>query len=138
MAGYIVYITNEGTATARPVSAWGETPTVADIAIQATSPDETAVQFDTSNFTSDFSYTYDTTDSSVTAIPVPSTAITEEAARRDITERLRASDWAVLPDAQLNDPTLWLNYRAALRAVPNQPGFPASITWPTPPTDTEF
>ena len=30
-------------------------------------------------------------------------------------------------------PEDWLAYREALRAVPEQPGFPTAIDWPTPP-----
>lgn len=57
--------------------------------------------------------------------------------RRD--SLLAASDRAVLPDfprkgAGLDD---WMRYRALLRDVPLQPGFPATITWPQAPEGTQ-
>ena len=46
---------------------------------------------------------------------------------------LAASDWTQLPDVPLTTKTAWAEYRQALREVPEQPGFPTEITWPTPP-----
>jgi hypothetical protein len=48
---------------------------------------------------------------------------------------LRQSDWSVLPDVPMTvaERQAWKDYRAALRDVRMQPGFPASITWPTKP-----
>lgn len=50
---------------------------------------------------------------------------------------LAACDWTQLPDVQANhSPALraaWLSYRQSLRSVPEQPGFPADITWPNLP-----
>ena len=43
------------------------------------------------------------------------------------------SDWTQLPDVPLATKTAWAEYRQALREVPEQPGFPTEITWPTPP-----
>ena len=65
------------------------------------------------------------------APPPPSAA--EMVALRDA--RLQACDWTQLPDVPLADATkaAWAEYRKALRAVPEQPGFPAAIEWPAPP-----
>jgi hypothetical protein len=54
-------------------------------------------------------------------------------ARRDVL--LAACDWTQLADAPLSAEAKadWATYRAALRAVPAQPGFPAEITWPAAP-----
>jgi len=41
------------------------------------------------------------------------------------------SDKRAMPD---NITDVWIAYRAALRDVPTQSGFPNSITWPTKPT----
>ncbi|KVT46720.1 phage tail assembly chaperone [Burkholderia multivorans] len=53
-------------------------------------------------------------------------------------ERLRFSDqFAYLPpdatDAVREKNKQWLEYRAALRDIPSQEGFPHDIVWPTPP-----
>ena len=47
-------------------------------------------------------------------------------------EKLKTSDWTQLPDAPV-DSASWAVYRQALRAVPEQVGFPWTITWPTEP-----
>jgi hypothetical protein len=62
--------------------------------------------------------------------------ITEElaaTARADRNARLAACDWTQLSDAQC-DQTAWAAYRQSLREVSEQPGFPRSVVWPTPPT----
>tara|TARA_R110000787_G_scaffold168757_1_gene281492 strand:+ start:636 stop:932 length:297 start_codon:yes stop_codon:yes gene_type:complete len=48
---------------------------------------------------------------------------------------LRQSDWAVLSDVVMtvDQRQSWITYRAKLRDIRMQPGFPASITWPTKP-----
>ncbi|WP_323780180.1 tail fiber assembly protein [Thalassovita sp.] len=51
-------------------------------------------------------------------------------ARRD--RLLADSDWSQLPDAPV-DRSAWQTYRAALRDVTEQPGFPQQINWPTKP-----
>lgn len=53
--------------------------------------------------------------------------------QRDIT--LRACDWTQSPDSPLTaaQKTAWAAYRQALRDVPEQPGFPGAIDWPTQP-----
>jgi hypothetical protein len=65
--------------------------------------------------------------------PPPSRTAAEARAERDA--RLAACDWTQIPDAPLTaeQRAAWASYRAALRAVPDQPGFPATITWPETP-----
>lgn len=68
--------------------------------------------------------------------PVPPDAETLAAdvrERRD--ELLRACDWTQLPDTALTgeQATAWAAYRQALRDVPQQGGFPASVDWPERP-----
>ncbi len=59
--------------------------------------------------------------------------ILAEDVRRERDRRLRASDWAALPDVPAAD--AWLEYRQALRDVPQQSGFPDDVEWPTPPNE---
>ena len=53
-------------------------------------------------------------------------------------ELLAKSDYVQTVDfnAKLSDSvrTNWQNYRQALRDIPDQAGYPSSITWPTKPT----
>lgn len=53
-------------------------------------------------------------------------------ARRTRNAKLKASDWAMMPDAP-TDQDAWAAYRQSLRDVPQQVGFPMDILWPTPP-----
>ena len=46
---------------------------------------------------------------------------------------LTASDWTQVADAPV-DQAAWATYRQALRDVPQQPGFPHDVVWPTSPT----
>lgn len=46
---------------------------------------------------------------------------------------LVASDWTQVADAPV-DQTAWAAYRQALRDVPDQDGFPASVVWPVAPS----
>lgn len=62
------------------------------------------------------------------AKPVPSA----EEIRSERNQRLAASDWTQLRDATV-DQAAWATYRQALRDLPQQPGFPATVVWPTPP-----
>lgn len=51
-------------------------------------------------------------------------------------DRLLAEcDWTQLADAPLiaDEKSAWAVYRQALRDVPQQAGFPASVTWPVAP-----
>lgn len=57
-----------------------------------------------------------------------------EMAREDRNRRLKQTDWTQAPDVPEATRTAWLSYRQALRDVPTQSGFPAEITWPTPPS----
>lgn len=53
--------------------------------------------------------------------------------RRQRNSLLTASDWTQAYDipASISEP--WATYRQALRDIPQQPGFPNFITWPTQP-----
>lgn len=48
---------------------------------------------------------------------------------------LAACDWTQAPDSPLDAgaKVAWATYRAALRNVPQQAGFPATINWPSAP-----
>ena len=54
-------------------------------------------------------------------------------ARRD--NLLSQTDWVVTKALELGEevPTVWKDYRQALRDITNQPGFPHNINWPTKP-----
>jgi hypothetical protein len=51
--------------------------------------------------------------------------------------KLAESDWTQLPDAPLTEAQreAWQVYRQALRDLPEQPGWPDAMDWPTPPSD---
>ena len=57
----------------------------------------------------------------------------ETRAQRDAL--LAASDWTQFPDVMLaaEKRAAWNAYRTALRAVPEQPGFPTDVAWPEKP-----
>lgn len=63
-------------------------------------------------------------------VPLQASAVR---AQRD--KLLAATDWAVLPDSPLDgtSQTALKAYRQALRDVPQQEGFPGTITWPEMP-----
>ena len=65
------------------------------------------------------------------APPAPPPARTD-AARAQRDALLAACDWRVLADAP-GPREAWLKYRAELRAVPAQKGFPHQVAWPEPP-----
>lgn len=46
---------------------------------------------------------------------------------------LSQCDWTMMPDAPVENREAWRAYRAALRDIPTQPGFPLDIEWPTAP-----
>jgi len=46
--------------------------------------------------------------------------------------KLAACDWTQLADSTA-DKAGWATYRQALRDIPNQEGFPWTVTWPTEP-----
>ena len=64
------------------------------------------------------------------AADTASLAATERAKRDDL---LKATDHYGLSDLTMSD--AMTSYRQALRDVPQQEGFPATITWPTKPTE---
>ena len=63
----------------------------------------------------------------------------EVRAQRD--KLLADSDWIVTKAIEQNAqdglgvqiPVVWLDYRQALRDIPQQAGFPENVTWPTKP-----
>jgi len=59
--------------------------------------------------------------------------ILAEDVRAERDRRLRDSDWAALPDVPASE--AWLDYRQALRDVPQQSGFPDSVEWPVAPNE---
>ncbi|ADM96384.1 tail fiber assembly protein [Dickeya dadantii] len=67
----------------------------------------------------------------VTPAPVSETQLAE-AARRQRDNLLIASDWTQVPDAPV-DQQAWRSYRAILRQVPEQTGFPHNVEWPVSP-----
>ena len=46
--------------------------------------------------------------------------------------KLAETDWTQVADAPV-DQAAWASYRQSLRAVPEQAGFPNTVTWPTEP-----
>ena len=46
--------------------------------------------------------------------------------------KLLATDWTQVADAPV-DQAAWATYRQSLRAMPEQAGFPNTVTWPTSP-----
>lgn len=50
--------------------------------------------------------------------------------------RLSACDWVVVRASEMGlaVPPEWAQYRAQLRSVPEQQGFPSAIDWPLPPS----
>lgn len=53
--------------------------------------------------------------------------------RDERNQKLQASDWTQLPDVPLDTKAAWATYRQELRDITDQPGYPSSIVWPTPP-----
>ena len=51
--------------------------------------------------------------------------------RNQRNSHLTGSDWMALSDVTMTDE--WKTYRQPLRDIPQQSGFPASVTWPEPP-----
>ena len=68
-------------------------------------------------------------------VSTPTVAALASLVRAERDRRLAACDWVLLRSLELAQPvpTDWAAYRAALRAVPEQPGFPTSIDWPIAP-----
>ena len=75
-------------------------------------------------------------ETAVDAIPASLTAALLAAdVRRHRDALLAACDWTQAADSPLDAATKasWAAYRTALRNVPAQAGFPATITWPASP-----
>jgi hypothetical protein len=71
-------------------------------------------------------------------IPVPPPIVPEppsaDGVRAERNALLASSDWTQLADVPIANRAAWATYRQALRDLPAQGGFPASVTWPEPPT----
>lgn len=80
--------------------------------------------------------TVERTEEKIAADRVPLQASAVRAQRDKL---LAATDWAVLPDSPLDgtSQTALKTYRQALRDVPQQDGFPNSISWPNMPEITK-
>lgn len=59
--------------------------------------------------------------------------VLEQAIRSQRDMLLSECDWTQTADAPV-DKEAWSQYRALLRNVPQQEGFPADVTWPEKPT----
>jgi hypothetical protein len=64
--------------------------------------------------------------------PVLSTEQLQAEVRAKRNQLLSASDWTQVADAPV-DKAAWATYRQALREIPQQEGFPATVVWPTQP-----
>ena len=64
--------------------------------------------------------------------PAPNIVALANTARLERNVRLSETDWRASSDLTLS--TEWQNYRKLLRDVPQQSGFPNTITWPTEPS----
>jgi hypothetical protein len=64
--------------------------------------------------------------------PLPDTSAAAAAIRAERDSLLTASDWTQVIDAPV-DQAAWATYRQALRDIPQQAGFPWTITWPVKP-----
>lgn len=61
------------------------------------------------------------------------TALASAQARAKRDALLSETDWSQAGDIPLDTQMQWRPYRQSLRDVPQQPGFPVTINWPTPP-----
>ena len=59
-------------------------------------------------------------------------ALSAEEARALRDDLLASTDWTQVADAPV-DQAAWATYRSLLRDVPQQGGFPNTVTWPTEP-----
>lgn len=66
---------------------------------------------------------------SVVQLPADAAASNIRAVRN---AEIASCDWTQVADAPVNK-TAWAAYRAKLRDIPEQAGFPYSVTWPTKP-----
>jgi hypothetical protein len=70
--------------------------------------------------------------------PAPDSSALDKTAviNAQIEHFLQESNWMVAGDntsVSKNDRVLWIEYRQALREIPNQSGFPEEVYWPTKP-----
>lgn len=68
--------------------------------------------------------------------PIEVIPVSADEIRADRNRRLAATDWTQVADAPV-DAAAWANYRQMLRDIPQQAGFPASVTWPELPNSQE-
>ena len=66
----------------------------------------------------------------------PVIAFTAEEIRKERNAKLAETDWTQVADAPVNQED-WAAYRALLRSIPEQEGFPNEVTWPTEPVAEE-
>lgn len=73
-------------------------------------------------------------------LPVATPAALARDVRAECVRRLAACDWTqtadVIDDMPAQQRIAWRQYRRALREVPAQPGFPASVVWPIAPSSS--
>lgn len=67
--------------------------------------------------------------------PEPTPEELTEQARSQRDSLIQQSDWTQMLDNPLCGNQEWLDYRQALRDIPQQEGFPENIKWPTPPEE---
>jgi hypothetical protein len=65
--------------------------------------------------------------------PEPAIVITWEYIRKKRDELLKETDWVGLKDVTLNNEIAWLNYRQALRNIPQSFPTPETVVWPVKP-----
>ena len=75
----------------------------------------------------------------VTVVTVEDAPLTAEEARTERNKLLEESDWTQVLDAPIDAETreAYRVYRQALRDIPEQEGFPGTITWPEMPPVTK-
>ena len=74
----------------------------------------------------------DMVEQGIAIAPYVEPAPTAEQVRAERDRLLADSDWTQVADAPA-DQAAWATYRQALRDIPQQAGFPESVTWPEEP-----
>jgi len=71
----------------------------------------------------------------VSSLPSVVTERKKKAIREQRDRLLDESDWVVIRARELGQdvPRDWFDYRGDLRQIPDQPGFPDNVIWPTKP-----
>lgn len=71
----------------------------------------------------------------VPSLPNVVTERKKKAVREQRDRLLNESDWVFVRARELGQdvPREWLDYRRDLRQIPEQPGFPDNVNWPTKP-----